>query len=273
MTIKTVPDGIIEIKILVETESTNLWLLQQARSGAAKSGTVCIADRQTGGRGRRGKLWVSPPGNLYLSLLWRLEENVPVSGLLAICAGVVVARVLESLGIQNVQLKWPNDVWVKQKKIGGLLIETESNAAGQLMVIGIGLNLVRTKTMQQQIGQSWIALEEISEIAHLDAEKISRDVIAELILKELVPIVAQFAKKSTIQNSMQNQQTQIMKNCRQDWQKFDAVNGKSVQIYLENRTVEGIAQGIDENGAIRVQTDSSIETFFSGDLSLRLQKS
>ncbi|MEK7738086.1 MAG: biotin--[acetyl-CoA-carboxylase] ligase, partial [Pseudomonadota bacterium] len=108
--------------ILAECDSTNSRLLSLAETGAA-AGSVLATERQTGGRGRRGRSWLSASGDsLTFSLLWRFQPNRSLSGL-SLAVGVAVARALEALGVRGITLKWPNDVLLNGRKLAGVLIE------------------------------------------------------------------------------------------------------------------------------------------------------
>ena len=118
--------------------STSDRLKQLARAGVAEW-TAVLAERQTGGRGREGRSWQSPPGGLYLSVL--LRPSGAQSGLLPLAAGVAVAEAVAGLGVAC-QLKWPNDVLVSGRKLAGILAEASSGSAGvDWVVLGIGVNV------------------------------------------------------------------------------------------------------------------------------------
>jgi BirA family biotin operon repressor/biotin-[acetyl-CoA-carboxylase] ligase len=121
-----------------EIGSTSDRLKDLARA-AAPAWTVVLADRQTSGRGREGRRWVSPPGGLYLSVLVRPREAaLPV---LPLAAGVAVGEAVGAQGV-HAELKWPNDVLAGGRKIGGVLCEASSGPAGlEWVVVGVGLNL------------------------------------------------------------------------------------------------------------------------------------
>jgi BirA family biotin operon repressor/biotin-[acetyl-CoA-carboxylase] ligase len=123
--------------------STSDRLKALARGGAAEWTTV-LAERQTGGRGRDGRAWVSPPGGLYLSVLLRPRFEKP--GLLPLAAGLAVAEASAELGVPA-ELKWPNDVLVSGRKLAGILSEAASGAGGvEWVVLGIGVNVALDAT-------------------------------------------------------------------------------------------------------------------------------
>jgi BirA family biotin operon repressor/biotin-[acetyl-CoA-carboxylase] ligase len=129
-----------EIEHAALLPSTNDHLKQRARAGAA-AWTVVLADAQTAGRGRQGRRWVSPPGNLYLSVLLRPSPASARWSVLPLAAGLAVADALAEEGLDP-RLKWPNDVVVGGRKIGGILAEATSSTDGlESVVLGIGVNV------------------------------------------------------------------------------------------------------------------------------------
>ena len=137
-------DWVREIRVFEATSSTNDVLKEAARQGAPE-GVVAVASVQTAGRGRHGRSWVSPPGNLFLSILLRPEDPAILS-LLPLAAGVAVA---EALGVEGVdpRLKWPNDVLVSGRKLAGILAEASTGASGvESVVVGIGANVNLQRT-------------------------------------------------------------------------------------------------------------------------------
>ncbi|WP_242445717.1 biotin--[acetyl-CoA-carboxylase] ligase [Chromatium okenii] len=142
-----------------QLDSTNAELLRQAAAGAP-SPAACLAERQTAGRGRRGREWVSPFGNLYLSLLWRSPLPAAALGGTSLVAGAVTTEVLQALGAQHLSLKWPNDLLWHGQKLAGLLLEVGAKSSTtSTLVIGIGINLLTsaTKTASStNLGRRWI---------------------------------------------------------------------------------------------------------------------
>jgi BirA family transcriptional regulator, biotin operon repressor / biotin---[acetyl-CoA-carboxylase] ligase len=125
------------IRTVTHTVSTNEDMLALARTGA-DDGLWLLAETQTGGRGRQGRTWESPPGNLYASTLVRLRAGDPLPATLALVAAVALAESLDvQLGGGAATIKWPNDVLVNGAKIAGILLERQDDA----VVVGIGVNL------------------------------------------------------------------------------------------------------------------------------------
>jgi len=124
-----------DIRTVPETASTNDDVAALARAGAGE-GLWLRAERQTAGRGRQGRDWVSPPGNLHASTLVRLHPGDPPAPSLALVAAVALAETAEAFGARP-QIKWPNDLLVDGAKLSGILLER----AGDAVVVGLGVNL------------------------------------------------------------------------------------------------------------------------------------
>src|SRR5690606_4226150 len=121
---------------------------------------VLLAERQTAGRGRRGRHWASPlAANLYLSASRRYGGGLARLGGLSLAAGTAVAEALRALGASGVQLKWPNDLVIGGRKLGGLLVEGSGEPAGAARaVVGLGLNVRMPETEGGRIDQPWTDL-------------------------------------------------------------------------------------------------------------------
>lgn len=133
-----------ELRVLDDTVSTNSALAQWAMEGAPHGATL-IAARQHSGRGRQGRHWSSPPGNLYVSWLLRPRRAMAEMAPLSLITGLSVATALrDGLGVTEAGLKWPNDVWIGRRKVAGVLLESRVHPAPTI-VVGLGLNL-RTPT-------------------------------------------------------------------------------------------------------------------------------
>jgi BirA family biotin operon repressor/biotin-[acetyl-CoA-carboxylase] ligase len=128
------------IEWLEVVRSTNDLLKEKARAGAPEW-SVVVADRQTAGRGRAGHQWVSPAGNLFLSVLVRPDTSAAQVTILPLAAGLATAEAASDFSV-DARLKWPNDVVVADRKLAGILVEGLSGAGGlEAAVIGIGLNV------------------------------------------------------------------------------------------------------------------------------------
>ena len=131
-------------------------MLERARSGAAREGDWLVAERQTAGRGRSGRAWISTPGNLYSTGLVRLRASDPAAPTLALMAGVAAQSAMSWADDEGsgITLKWPNDLLVGGEKIGGILLERE----GDFVAIGIGLNLAHAPALAERAATSLAAM-------------------------------------------------------------------------------------------------------------------
>jgi BirA family biotin operon repressor/biotin-[acetyl-CoA-carboxylase] ligase len=244
------------LELLDACASTNTLLLARARGGAA-SGSVIACELQSAGRGRRGNSWQSGlGGSLTFSLLWRFAQGAAGLSGLSLAAGVAVARALASLGVGDVQLKWPNDLLHAGRKFGGILIELhgdhpDSTAA----VIGIGLNVRLHTTLRGRITQA------VTDVASISGQVPQRNRLLAATLIELAQVLAQFAEHG-------------FAPLRQEWTARHAHQGKPVTLSSgDGNTVRGRAAGVAEDGALLVETARGVERFVSGELSLRANES
>ncbi|MBQ0325986.1 bifunctional biotin--[acetyl-CoA-carboxylase] ligase/biotin operon repressor BirA, partial [Providencia rettgeri] len=134
---------ISDVNIIVEPviNSTNQYMLERIPS--LKSGDTCLAEYQSAGRGRRGRQWVSPFGcNLYLSMYWKLDQGPAAAIGLSLVVGIVIAETLNKISQEKVKVKWPNDLYMNDKKLAGILVElTGKTGDAAHIIIGIGINI------------------------------------------------------------------------------------------------------------------------------------
>lgn len=243
-----------DLEIHVELESTNRYLKQKIQQGVG-SGHVCMSESQSGGRGTRGRNWVSPFGrNIYLSLLWEFNCSPSELGGLSLAVGVAVARAIEETGAADVKLKWPNDLVWENRKLGGLLLEMTGEASGPCqVVIGVGVNVSMPESVGRSIDQPWVDMSTI-----LSHKSVSRNKLTGSILKHLCGVLSEF-------------QDTGFEATRSEWLRRDAIVGKAVKLLLPNREVFGVVKDIDDNGALLLESGDGIRQYASGEVSLRLQ--
>lgn len=241
------------VEVLMETDSTNTRLREQALNGA-RSGAVCLAELQHRGRGRHGRNWVSPfASNLYLSLLWRSPLGAAALGGLSLVAGIAVLRCLQAIGVTGAGLKWPNDVLANDAKLAGILIDVAGESAGPCaVVIGIGINVAMQKRDAHAIDQSWTDLHSLT-----GRRDISRNRLAASLLDCLLPTLQTFESGG-------------LQPFLAEWQRHDLVSGRRIDLRLPNAVVRGTARGIDAGGALLVDTDGGRRRFTSGEVSVRM---
>lgn len=241
-----------DVDSLDECDSTSSELARRAERGAP-AGAVVVADRQSAGRGRRGRSWLSSPeASLTFSLLWRFSGPATRLSGLSLAVGAALAGALEGLGAAHVRLKWPNDVLLEKAdgfgKLAGILIELATDRRGTQAVIGIGLNL-RAPTGDLLMPAAGLA----EELAVLPDR---HDLLAQL-LTSLAGVLDRFEAGG-------------FAALQSDWQRRHAWQGRPVRV-LEDGAVEGegICLGADSDGALLVETGVCIKRFLSGDVSLR----
>ena len=245
--------GRFDVDAIAECESTNTLLLDRAALGAP-SGSVIVTDRQTAGRGSRGRQWLaSPEASLTFSVLWDFPGGIERLSGLSLAVGVAVIHALEACGATGITLKWPNDILYDDAKLGGILIELQSTAESAQAVIGIGLNLSLPDAISDEHGFALppAALDEI--LIPLP----ERHLLFAQLLIELAHVFDRFASGG-------------FAVLRDQWQKRHAWQDKPVRLLRDGKVEkEGVCRGADINGALLVQTESGIERCLSGDLSLR----
>jgi BirA family biotin operon repressor/biotin-[acetyl-CoA-carboxylase] ligase len=235
-----------QIQIFKQLPSTNQWLLEHGQCG-----DVCLTEQQTAGRGRRGRVWDSPAGlNIYLSLKYCFAAIPEHLGMLGLGIGLSVAEALAQCGIRQHGVKWPNDIYIQNKKVGGILLEAVG--ALQQVVVGIGLNVNVQPQHNPLITQPWTSL------AAEQGQTLNRNRLIAALLNQLG---ADFQTFSTLN----------MAEFQRHWQRWDVLDQQPVRVMAGNEQYEGIACGIDSQGQLRLQRlDGSITTFSSADVSVRM---
>ncbi|WP_421194760.1 bifunctional biotin--[acetyl-CoA-carboxylase] ligase/biotin operon repressor BirA [Aeromonas enteropelogenes] len=231
-------------------DSTNQFLLE--RVNQARAGECCLAECQTAGRGRRGKPWISPFGcQLILSMYWRLEQGMAAAMGLSLAVGVAVVEALESLGYQGVELKWPNDLYYQGRKLAGILVEMSGSAGASChLVIGVGLNLAMPAREGERIDQAW------AELRHINPELVDRNQLAARVIEHL-------------QTAMQTFEQSGLGSFVAAWNRLDHFAGRPVRLLMGDQEIRGIARGIDDRGALRLETEEGIKFYLGGEISLR----
>ncbi|MFT6955634.1 MAG: BirA family biotin operon repressor/biotin-[acetyl-CoA-carboxylase] ligase [Halieaceae bacterium] len=241
-----------DLLLFTVIDSTNAELMRK-RSVGAGSGLVCTAEQQTAGRGRLGRTWVSPfAGNVYLSLMWEFSQGAAALEGLSLGVGVAVVRALESLGVEGVKLKWPNDILHDGAKLGGVLLEMAGDASGVCqVVVGVGINVSMSRSAAVSIDQSWVDLDRICTGAVP-----LRSIVVAALINEMLPMVAGFESEG-------------FGPLHQAWSDLDAYAGLPVVIHSGEKLQRGICRGVDGRGALQLETSTGIQSIFGGEISLR----
>ena len=244
----------LDVQFDVDSTNSRLLAAQPPPNGCADA---LLCELQRVGRGRRGRPWVTAfGGSIALSIAWSFVHAAEVSPALSLCAGVAVARALARAGAQGVLLKWPNDIWLGDRKMGGVLIELRAEAGGPAhVVIGVGVNAALAPQVRARIEAEGVR---VAAVADASAVAPSRNVIAGAIIDELLSMLTQFEQDG-------------FAGFREAWLAVDALRDRPVRVLVGTRVVAGTARGVDSQGALRLESeDGRRHEFVSGEVSLRL---
>jgi BirA family biotin operon repressor/biotin-[acetyl-CoA-carboxylase] ligase len=234
--------------------STNTTLMERTYPPAGL-GDGLLAEYQTAGRGRRGRTWVAPPGgSICLSFSWVFAEVPRDLGALGLMIGVCALEALQRLGVAGVGLKWPNDLLIDDRKLGGILIELRAESAGPAcVVIGIGLNVALGAAVLEKIGAMGLAP---IDLASAGLKGAGRNAVAAGLISSFVQGLLDFEQGG-------------LKPFVQKWMAADALRGRPVTVMGTDGAIKGIARGIDLDGAFLVETPQGLLRFITGDVSVR----
>lgn len=214
---------------------------------------ACLAEMQTEGRGRQGRHWTSPFGaGVWLSLAWPFGQLPTGFSALGLVAGIAVVGALGSLGVHGVGLKWPNDLMVDDRKLGGLLVETRGEAAGRMRaVIGIGINWrMPYAGFTDAFALPW------TDLARVLDEPPPRTTVAAQAINHLCLALDQFEREG-------------FGAFLARWQALDVLAGHPVRVRTGAREIDGVARGIDDEGALIVDAHGHVERCTAGEVSVR----
>lgn len=231
--------------------STNTHLLQRGATESVHR-IVCLAEQQLAGKGRRGRQWTSPYGcNIYLSLGWEFEGGAAALEGLSLAVGVSLWQALAGVvEAQAVRLKWPNDLYFDNRKLGGVLVEIQGDLAGQCQaIIGVGINHGMAGRAGTEIDQPW------ADVGELGA--VSRNRLAAAVIAQLLAMLENFSQHGFAAYA-------------QSWRELDISRDKAVTLLTPGREYTGIARGIGDNGGLNVEIDGVIQVFHGGEVSLRV---
>jgi len=241
-------DILDEILILPEVGSTSDVLWQRFNSGKT-SVAICLAETQTAGRGRRGDLWQSPAaGNLYLSLFWpHCADTLPQG--LSIAVGISLINTLKEAGINQLQLKWPNDVLFNRQKLAGILVESRFNTK-QYSAVGIGLNFKLPLSTRNLIQQPSTSLEQLCDTVPC------RNWLAGKIIQNMIETIQLFEHRG-------------LSDFLPLWPQYDALHEQPITLIDGNKRSSAIACGINEHGELRYMHDNQIHLLSNSHISIR----
>jgi BirA family biotin operon repressor/biotin-[acetyl-CoA-carboxylase] ligase len=229
----------LQVRVMARCASTNSELMM-----AVIGGPVLLAtEEQTAGRGRRGRRWHSRPGDLTFSLARRIARPAGELAALPLVAGAAVAGALRDLGVKAA-LKWPNDLMVDGAKLGGILVETRQDAGATRAVFGIGINCSSAAGIEARVGRRVASLDQFMEPA--------RNAVIRHVARGLMSALERF-------------EAQGFDPVRQEWEAMHAHAGQRLRVRLaDGRSVSGIADGLGEDGSLRLVTRHGALELHSG---------
>lgn len=241
--------SLVEVHSIID--STNDYLMRRLPNQLVQ-GQVCLAEYQSAGRGRRGRQWISPFGSqIYLSMYWYLEQGLSAAMGLSLVTALAVSDAIKlHCGVQ-VQLKWPNDIYLAGVKLAGILIDLEGQALEPShSVIGIGLNLNMPEKSATEIDQRWTDLQ-----SHSD-NRIDRNELCTQLISCLWQRLAQHNEFG-------------LSEMLDEWHRLDVYLNKRVKLITGERITHGICRGINNQGALLLEVDGQIKPVYGGEVSLR----
>jgi len=258
------------IDVLMSIDSTNSQVMRLFQKGCNRP--VVLAEKQTAGRGRRGRVWHSPfASSIYLTVGWIYAEGISAIEGLSLVVGLKVVEALQSFGATELQLKWPNDIYWRQRKLAGILIDVQNNPAGVCQVaIGVGINVNLQETQSTLIDQPWVDLGQILQADDGPVEGlsvISRNKLAAELLNHLIPALLTLPEKG-------------FSAYQREWQRYDACYGKPVTLQSGTSVIAGRACGVNSQGAYGIDINdpkivsqsgpATIHYVSGGEISLRI---
>jgi BirA family biotin operon repressor/biotin-[acetyl-CoA-carboxylase] ligase len=240
----------VEVHPIIDSTNSELMRRIQAKT-ALESGTVIVAEMQQAGRGRRGRVWQSPFGaNLYYSYFWRLDDGLQAAMGVSIAVGLAVYDTIKALYDIELELKWPNDIYLNKQKLAGVLVELDGQPQGPCqLVLGIGINLQMPQSFSQHIDQAWTDLSQHTQ--QLDKNELVASLTYHLELR-----LDQYRKSG-------------LHTMHEQWNSLNAFAGECVELNTGHRSWRGICEGIDPQGGIRIRQDGEVKSYYGGEISLR----
>lgn len=239
---------VLDISSSIDSTNSALQRLPLARQHLS----VFLTEHQSSGRGRRGRQWHSPAGgNLYLSMGRRFDKNLSSLGCLPLVVALAVAKALKRVGLQGHRVKWPNDLLLDGRKFCGCLVEMQSDPNGPChAVVGVGINVHMPASEETAgIDQPWTDLR-----SRLPG--CSRNELAAYLLQELITDMELFAGQG-------------FGPFEETWAAWDGLYGQTISVISDNSIIDGRADGVDESGALVLDTGKEVLKLHSGEVSLR----
>lgn len=242
------------VEVFAEIDSTNSHLMNQPAPLPGRF-RVALAEHQTAGRGRRDKRWHSAGASgLCLSMAYTFANPRLDLAALTLAVGVGVAGTLESAGAAGIGLKWPNDLVVRDGKLGGILTEVRRRSGGQVtVVVGVGVNIdLRDSKQAQNISSS---IGRVSDLASCGVRVPSRSALSATLIETLFNTLVEF-------------EAQGFAAFAEDYARYDWLKGQRVGVDMLDGAVDGWSEGVDSDGALIIRTDTGRQRVLSGSVRL-----
>ena len=251
----TAGSALQRIDVLFSVDSTNRFVTEQPATQAGQA-VLCVAEIQQSGRGRRGRSWLAPFGaGICMSLGWLFDSMPPTFSALSLVVGVALTRALHGVGAHEIGLKWPNDVLWRGRKLAGVLIEMRGEPDGPAhVVIGIGMNLQLPDASKQSLAEQQVQVVDLYEVQGEQCP--TRNELVAALTAQLLQVLPSFARDG-------------FAPFVDEWQRYDVLSKMAVNVLLGERTLAGVACGVTTDGSLLVETPQGVQSFVSGEVSLR----
>ena len=235
-----------ELSIFEEIGSTNDYLLENSKKNKI---SICLTESQTKGRGRNSKEWQSPKyENIYMSISFSTNQDLKFFSSFSLVTALSVQKALTKHKFDT-KIKWPNDIYINSKKVGGILIETLSKDKNNIVVVGIGLNVFMKSN--SKIDREWTSLILENESMSIDRNKIISDIANELLVDKKT-----FEEKG-------------FGAFRKNFNELNILKNKKVSL-SNSQYDDVVALDVNEDGSLNLKTKGEISKIFSGEVSIRL---
>ena len=241
----------LEVHASLESTSDRLLAVNDLPAGRFDA---CLAEYQSAGRGRRGRQWIAPfASGLCLSVNWNYRDAPATLSALSLAAGVAARRALRRLGFSGLSLKWPNDIVHADGKVGGILIDLRGEAAGPAyFVVGIGINIRLPARVRERLRAEGVEALDLASLGQAP----KRTEAAAVLVAELTAALLEFGGRG-------------MAAFADEWQEADALAGRPVRVLQGGLQFDGLARGVDGDGALMLETDGVRRRILSGEVSVR----
>jgi len=241
----------LEVHASLESTSDRLLAVNDLPAGRFDA---CLAEYQSAGRGRRGRQWIAPfASGLCLSVNWNYRDAPATLSALSLAAGVAARRALRRLGFSGLSLKWPNDIVHADGKVGGILIDLRGEAAGPAyFVVGIGINIRLPVRVRERLRAEGVEALDLASLGQAP----KRTEAAAVLVAELTAALLEFGGRG-------------MAAFADEWQEADALAGRPVRVLQGGLQFDGLARGVDGDGALMLETDGVRRRILSGEVSVR----